>query len=103
MPHTTLGLDVFHSGGPGLNDSLRAGNTLAHRLLSVHMLQGYADTRAGAGQGTLWKISLPFLTWSRGMAEGTIASSPTNPGNSFVIDDSFLIRNYNQIKISRIW
>ena len=103
MPHTTMGYDVFHAGSPKLFDSLRAGNTLAHKLLSVHMLQGYADNRANAGQGCIWKISLPVLTWNRGLAQGTIAASPNNPGISYDIDDSFLIRNFNQIHVERIW
>lgn len=98
-----MGYEVFCAGGPNLHDLARSGNTLSHKLISVHMWQGYADARASAGMGALWRIFFPYLTWSRGLGEGSIAASPTNPGNTFVVDDSFLVRNYNQIAFKRIW
>ena len=103
MPYTTMGFDVFHCGGPELNDKLRAGNTLLSRLLGVHMDQGYADARGGAGTGALWKIFMPYMIWARGLSVGAINHSATCPGRSFTVDDSFLVRNYNQIRLQRIW
>jgi len=103
MPYTTMGFDVFHCGNPDLHDKLRAGNTLLPRLLSIHMIQGYADARGAAGTGALWRIFIPYMTWSRGRSVGAINQSPMCPGNSFTVDDSFLVRNFNQIALNRVW
>lgn len=103
MPQTTMGFDLYHSGSPKLNDSLRAGNALAHKLLACHMLQAYADSRAASGGGVMWRFSLPYLVWARGVTTGAISSSPTTPGISYMVDDSYLIRNYGQIQVARVW
>ena len=102
MPYMTMGYEVFHCGSPGLNDQLRAGNTLIPRLLGMHMEQGYADARGGAGTGSLWRIFVPYMIWARGLAVGASQHSATCPGRSFNVDDSFLVRNYNQILLKRI-
>ncbi|MEW5876346.1 MAG: hypothetical protein AB1752_14350 [Candidatus Zixiibacteriota bacterium] len=103
MPQTTMGFDLYHSGSPRLNENLRAGNTLAHKLLPFHMIQGYADNRSAAGGGVMWRVSLPYLVWARGLSTGAISCSPTTPGISYMVDDSYLIRNYGQIQVARVW
>jgi hypothetical protein len=103
MPQVTMGFDVFCCASPELEKKVKKGNAISHVLHSCHMWQGYADARAGAGKGALWRISFPYLTWARGLGEGGILPSPTNPGNSFIVDESFLVRNYNQIAFRRIW
>lgn len=103
MPYMTMGYEVFHCGSPDLEKQLRAGNTLLPRLLGIHMEQGYADARGSAGTGALWRIFMPYMIWARGLAVGAIKHSATCPARSYSVDDAFLVRNYNQIQLKRLW
>ena len=102
MSNSTFTNEVFHAASPTFAQDLTKGSRPPKRYLDMHHVRGYADSRASAGSGALWRLHFPILVWSRGQAFGAIQVHPCNPGGSYLIDCDFLVKVSNYLRIERV-
>ncbi len=93
--------ELYHSGSKTFDQDLLKGRRPPKRYLDMHQVRGYADSKASAGQGAIWRVQVPTLIWTRGQAAGAIQYHPGNPGCSYLIEGDFLLRHAQYLSVKR--
>lgn len=101
MAGSTFVNELYHSGSNTFAQELLKGRRPNKRHLDMHAVRGYAESKASAGQGAVWRIQIPALIWARGQSFGSIQSHPGNPGCSYLIEGDFLLRYHRYLRIDR--